>query len=221
MKLLRSFEEFTFEAVSWALFYPLTVWRILTRPLTMMAYSDAEQAKDPDVRYDEALSPVMLLLITIFAVNMVEGALHVDPFDDSKLLQSWFASPQILALCRAIVFSLIPLVAAGTLLRRTGVRLSREAIRPPFYAQCFLATPCCLAAGMGFTLLRRPDLPSPLGVALIVLASVWFLVTQTRWFRASLGVSWLNAVGTTLWALARAFLYLLALVLPLALVSAS
>jgi hypothetical protein len=53
MKLLRSFEEVIFEAISWLVFYPITVWRIAVRPLTTMAYSDAQQTDTDEGRYDD------------------------------------------------------------------------------------------------------------------------------------------------------------------------
>ncbi len=67
--------------------------------------------------------------------------------------QTLFASAQYLALFRALVFSLVPLVAAASSLRRKRWQISRETLRPPFYAKCYLATPCCIALGVGFALL--------------------------------------------------------------------
>jgi hypothetical protein len=217
MKLLRSFEEFTFEAVSWVVFYPLTLWRILTRPLRMMAYSDAEQQKNPDARYDESLSPLVLLLITIFAVHGIEAALNLEAKAPSLAVQSLLSSPQTLALFRAIAFSLIPLAAAVILLRRTGVKLSRDSLRPPFFAQCYLATPCCLAAGAGFVVMQRPDVLNAIGASLVVAAGAWFVFTQTRWFRQRLGVGWFSAAATTVWALVCALGCVVVLAAPLTL----
>ena len=57
LKTLRSFEELLFEAVSWLVFYPLTLWRILRGPLAAMDYSDREQSDSEERRYDDALSP--------------------------------------------------------------------------------------------------------------------------------------------------------------------
>lgn len=56
LKILRSFEEFLFEAISWLIFYPLTLWRVLRDPLAAMEYSDREQADAEERRYDDALS---------------------------------------------------------------------------------------------------------------------------------------------------------------------
>jgi len=219
MKLLRSFEEFIFEAVSWLVFYPITVWRIVTKPLTTMAYSDAEQRDTEEGRYDDALSPPLLLLVTVVTVSAIGTLLHTaDVKPVSKVTEVLMASPQNIALFRALAFSLVPLVAAATLLRRTDTRLSRETLRPPFYAQCYLATPCCLVIGIGFDIFRRDDLPNAVGATLLVAGSAWFLATQTRWFRSRLGVSWANAAWTTVWALIRAIAYLFLLLIPVALI---
>jgi len=219
MKLLRSFEEFVFEAVSWLVFYPLTVWRIVTRPLTTLAYSDAEQLDPEDRRYDDALSPPLLLLVTVVLMNAVGTMLHVsDVQATSKTTAVLFASPQNLALFRAIAFSLLPLVAAATFLRRTKTRLSRQTLRPPFYAQCYLATPCCIVLGLGQAIFRRPEMPNTVGAALMIAGGGWFLVTQTRWFHSRLGVGWPDAAWTATWALVRASAYLVLLLIPIALI---
>jgi len=36
MRLLQSLEELLYELVSWLVFYPVTLWRTLTRPREMM-----------------------------------------------------------------------------------------------------------------------------------------------------------------------------------------
>lgn len=219
MKLLRSFEDFIFEAVSWLIFYPLTVWRIVTRPLTTMAYSDGEQGETEARRYDEALSPPLLLLVTVVLVDAVANALHfADLKATSQTTAALLASPQNLTLFRAGVFSLLPLVAATTLLRRTNVPLSRETLRPPFYAQCYLATPCSLILGVGQAIFHRNDVPDAVGVAVGIAGAAWFLVTQTRWFHSRLGVSWVNAGLTTAWAVLRAAAFLFVILLPVALI---
>ncbi len=219
MKLLRSFEEFIFEAVSWLVFYPITVWRIVTRPLTTMAYSDAEQTDTEGGRYDDALSPPLLLLVTVVVVNGIAAALHVeDVHATSKVIRFLYESPQNLTLFRALVFSLLPLVAAATLLRRLNVRLSRETLRPPFYAQCYLAAPCSIALGLGQTIFHRPEVHDTVGAAVLILGAVWFLVTETRWFRSRLGASWANAAWTTVWSTLRAAAYLILLLIPVALI---
>lgn len=218
MKLLRSFEDFLFEAATWLIFYPLILWRILTRPLRTMAYSDAQQASSEERRYDDAISPPLVLVLTVVLLNVAGAALHSDaPKATSALGKALFGSPETLALVRSLVFSLAPLVAAATLLRRKGVHLSRETLRGPFYAQCYLAAPCAIMVSAGLAIFRRPDISDLAGAALVLVGTGWFVVTQTRWFARKLEISWPRALGVAVWALVEAWAYLLALLIPLAL----
>lgn len=42
LKLIQSLDELLYEIMSWLVFYPVTLWRTLTKPLTMMTYSETE-----------------------------------------------------------------------------------------------------------------------------------------------------------------------------------
>lgn len=217
MKLLRSFEEFLFEAASWLIFYPSILWRIFTRPLSTMAYSDAEQAQSEDVRYDDAMSPPLVLLLTVVWVNLLANALSPQALPaGTPLDKAVFGSAQTLALIRSLSFSLVPLVAAVTLLRRKSVAVSRETLRGPFYAQCFLAAPCAIMVSIGAAMFRRPDISNLAGAALFCAGGVWFFATQTRWFMQRLQLSWPEALGLAVWSVLKATVYLLALLTPLA-----
>ncbi|MDZ4373714.1 MAG: hypothetical protein U1C74_20150 [Phenylobacterium sp.] len=218
MVLLRSFEEFIFEAVSWLIFYPLVIWRIITRPLTTMAYSDAEQAQPDSERYNEALSPPLLLFVTVFAVSGLAALLHQEAPSDSVIIQALYSSVQYVALFRAIVFSATPLVAAAIYLHRTRQPVSRDTLRPPFYAQCYLATPVCIFLSLGNSIFHRNDVPDVIGVLLMAGGLIWFAITQVRWFRSRLGVTWIDATITTIAAVFLAFSYIFLLMTPIALV---
>lgn len=219
MKLLRSFEEFLFEATSWLVFYPLTFWRVLVHPLRTMAYSDAEQGDDEEGRYDDALTPPLFLLITVVLMNLIALVAHLPQPEASggTLRHAVFDSPQNAALFRALIFSLIPLVAAVTLLRRQGVRLSRQTLRPPFYAQCYLAGPCAAFTIGGGIIFLRDDLSNLLGLALILAGIAWFLTAQTLWFAGRLGIGRARAAGMAVGALLLALVILLAIMTPVAL----
>jgi hypothetical protein len=218
MKLLRSFEEFLFEATSWLVFYPLTLWRVLVHPLRTIAYSDAEQGDDEAGRYDDALTPPLFLLITVVLMNGIAMAAHIArPPGTGSLQHAIFDSPQNAALFRALIFSLIPLVAAVVLLRRQGVRLSRETLRPPFYAQCYLAGPCAVFLNGGGVIFQRHDIPNIYGLGLMLAGVAWFLTAQTRWFASRLEVGPLRAAGLAVGALVLALVCLVAIILPVAL----
>ncbi len=217
MKILRSLEDFLFEATSWLAFYPLTLWRVVTRPLTWMAYSDAEQSDEGEERYDRALSPPLLLLITVVLLNMIGTATHAVPETTSEVVKAINSTPENQALTRALVFSLLPLMAAVVMLRARGELLSREALRAPFYAQCYLAAPCAVILNTGIFIFAHEELSNALGVAVMAGGAAWFLVVQARWFSAKLAVSIFKgaafAVGSTL----AAVICLLAILTPIAL----
>lgn len=219
MKILRSFEEFLFEATSWLAFYPLTLWRIVTQPLTWMAYSDGEQSEEGEGRYDRALSPPLLLLITVVALNLVGTATHSIPeATASEVLKAINSTPENQALFRSLIFSLIPLVAAVVMLKSRGETLSRESLRAPFYAQCYLAAPCAVILNTGGFIFAHAELSNAIGATIMAAGAAWFLTAQTRWFAAKLGAGLpkaaLIAIASTLAATAG----LLAIVIPIALI---
>lgn len=217
LKLLRSFEDFLFEATGWLLFYPLTLWRIVRRPLAAMAYSDRQQSEPEERRYDEAMSPPMMLLITIVLANLVSTAFHVPPPEDSThLTHAITQSQQNLVLFRSLLFSLAPLVSAASLLHRQGKALSRQSLKAPFYAQCYLAAPCVSIVSTGGLILQRPDIPDALGAAIVIGGTAWFLWVQSAWFADKLEVPRLKGGLIGAWAMGRAVAYLIVLVIPLA-----
>ena len=65
VKILRAFEEFLYEVLTWLLFYPRTLWRVTRRPLEMTRYSDAEQHDKAEKQYDDAISPPLFLILTM------------------------------------------------------------------------------------------------------------------------------------------------------------
>jgi hypothetical protein len=218
LKIVRSIEEFIFEATTWLAFYPLTLWRIVRRPLATMEYSDREQAEPEERRYDDALSPPFVLLATVVIANTIAAAVHIPPAENaSALLKTMMGTPQNLILFRSLMFSLIPLVSALTLLRRQGRKISRESLRAPFYAQCYLAAPCAAFVSAGGIIFQRHDIPNWIGMAGMVGGALWFLIVQTRWFRKRLELGWGAAAFTAVWAVARALIYLFAMLVVIVL----
>ncbi|WP_426018273.1 hypothetical protein [Brevundimonas sp. DWR2-3-1b1] len=219
LKILRSFEEFLFEAVSWLVFYPLTLWRILRGPLAAMDYSDREQSDSEEHRYDDALSPPLFLLATIVIGNLIALALHVPPPQEtSETTHILLASQQNLVLFRSLAFSLIPLVAAVTLLRHEKKRISRETLRAPFYAQCYLAAVCAACVSVGGAIFQRPELPNAVGATIMIGGAAWFLFIQSHWFARRLNVSTAKGAGIAVSAAVRAVIYLFAVLIPVALI---
>lgn len=219
MKLLKSFEDFIFEAASWLIFYPLTLGRIMIHPLKAMEYSDREQSDDNEHRYDDALSPPLLLMVTILLSNLISAAVHIPPPDaTTSMLKTITATQQNLTLFRTLLFSLIPLIAASSLVRRQGKKLSRQTLRAPFYAQCYLAAFCAAFIAIGDIFLRRPELNNMVGGLIICGGVCWFLLVQTAWFARKLNTNRLKGMGIAVWATTRAIAYMMVIVIPVLMV---
>ncbi|MDG2530842.1 hypothetical protein [Caulobacter endophyticus] len=218
LKILRSFEELLFEAMTWLYFYPRTMLRIVTRPLTAMAYSDHEEGQPEDQRYDDALNPPVLLIITLAVANIIGWATHVpQPAGAAPLAKTIFDSQQNLLMFRCLLFGLTPLTVALTLLRKEGVAVSRKTLRRPFYAQCYLAAPTALALSLGLNAVLHGGAWAMAGYALILASGSWLLATETRWLSRRLGIGRPAAALMALGALARAAVYMLLIVIPAAL----
>ena len=198
VKILRSFEEFLYEVLTWLLFYPRTLWRVLCNPLAMMRYSDGEQNDAPENQYRAAISPPLFLIISIIVAHLLELGAH-----NSAALQagfrSFFQADQTFLLLRCIVFGLYPLTFAAALIRHLGVPLDRTSLRAPFFAQCYVGAPYALmlsAAGIGGRM-KDPLVVSVSGL-LLVAAAAWFLWGEARWFRDRLSLGLPRAFGMAL-----------------------
>ncbi|KQW58825.1 MULTISPECIES: hypothetical protein [unclassified Ensifer] len=201
MRLLKSIEELLYELVSWLLFYPLTMWRTLRQPQAMMRYADVELTDDVSEQYTETLSPPLFLLLA----HGVELGLvnQTTPWAPPPLL----ASHSNLLMFRAVAFSILPLLMAVKLLHRKGVRLTRHTLRAPFYSQCYITAPFALALSIG-TLLSRAENQKALaaGLAFILVAFVWYVIVETRWFKSDLGLSTSQAALRVVWTLFQALI---------------
>lgn len=219
LKILRSFEELLFEAMTWLYFYPRTMARIVARPLTAMAYSDHEEGQPEDQRYDDALNPPVLLIITLVMANIIGWATHVpQPAGASPLAKMIFDSQQNLLMFRCLLFGMTPLVFALTLLRKQSHAVSRRTLRKPFYAQCYLAAPTTLCVSLGLVAAQRTGTAwNAAGAVLVVSATVWLIVTEARWLSKHLKIARARATVMAVAALARALFYMLLIILPLAL----
>ena len=210
MKILKSLEEALYEVMVWLVFYPLTLWRVLTQPSYMMAYAADELDDEEDDRYSDKLSPPIFLAITLGLAHLLElgtGQVETEGFlaDDKNLLAF-----------RMITFSTFPLVLSVRLLRKRGDMLDRKALRGPFYAQCYVAAPFALVVGtaplLAFAVQGRNV--EALGGALLViaLAAIWYLVLQARWFARMLDYSFWRGLRSAVWSFLLAMLMTSALV---------
>jgi hypothetical protein len=208
MRLLKSIEELLYELVSWLLFYPLTMWRTLHQPQAMMRYADLELTDDVSEQYTETLSPPLFLLITLMLAHGVELGLvnQTTPWAPPPLL----ANDSNLLMFRAVAFSILPLLMAVKLLRHKGARLTRDTLRAPFFSQCYVTSPFALALSVGMLLTRTDNQTARVtGLACVLAAFAWYVIVETRWFKADLGLSTTGAVLRVVWTLLQALIAIL------------
>jgi hypothetical protein len=185
MGLLKSLDELLFEVMSWLVFWPVTLWRAVRHPLRMMRYASSELNDDPQHQYEDVLSPPLFLLLSLIVGHMIEVAL----VGDSVLVKSRAGLAGLinndtdLLAFRLGVFAIFPLMAAARALRSAKVPLTREALRRPFYAQCYVATPMALSLSIAGTFSRTVVIELQLLAALMALAGVvWFVSIEAIWF---------------------------------------
>ena len=72
MRILRSLEEFLYELVGWLVFYPRTFWRVLRHPAAIARYTRAELLKPEEGRFEETISPVLMLILSVALAHALE-----------------------------------------------------------------------------------------------------------------------------------------------------
>ncbi|CVI59345.1 Permeases of the major facilitator superfamily [Agrobacterium salinitolerans str. Hayward 0363] len=192
MKLLKSLEELLYELVSWLVFYPITLWRSVVTPLSMMRYADAELADRLEDQYDDTLSPPLFLLITLLASQALTNLLP--SVYDTTTAARQLGSGSNLLIARGVIFGVYPLCMAVALLRWKAMIITRNSLRPPFFSQCYVTAPFSLVLVSGFDLASMPNERGlAIGLTVIALATVWYAQAEVRWLKRELGVGALKA----------------------------
>lgn len=191
MKLLKSLEELLYEVMVMLVFYPRTLWLTIRYPQRMMDYADTELGDVQSEQYADTLSPPLFLMICLAISHGI--FVSVNPKGTSALPTMLSQADHLLAF-RLFLFSLFSLMMALRLLKLLGIPLDREALRAPFYSQCFVTAPVAMALGLSVSL---PYLLGPAGIwvacVMVALVAAWYLRQQAQWFRGKLAVGWLRA----------------------------
>lgn len=125
---LNSLDEFLYELMSWIVFFPVTMGKILRHPLQAMEYVGAQLALAQDDQYRAAVSPPVFLILTlmVFGINPVVASRH-----GLAGLVNDNTTPLLL---RLMLFGMFPLVLATRMVRKSELDLDRETLKAPFYA---------------------------------------------------------------------------------------
>lgn len=212
-QFLKSIDDLLYEVASWLVFYPVTLWRSFRHPLTMMDYATRELDRPDEERFDEALSPPILLLLTILVAHGFELSL----IGDSELVAKTTGFAGIISddtsliLLRLVAFASFPLIFAVRTVRRNG-RLTRSSLEPAFFSQCYANAPYALLVSLASTLWQLPDAASQTAAGLILVASALsFMAVETAWFRQVLRVSAAKAAAHAFISYLEAVAFMIAL----------
>lgn len=213
MKVLKSLEELLYELVSWLVFYPLTLWRSVMSPLAMMRYADLELADRPEDQYDDVISPPLFLLITLLIAQGVSTLLPRGAAETAAEA-AMAASDTNLLIARGVIFGIFPLAMAVTLLVSKGARVTRNALRPPFFSQCYVAAPFVFLLGLSIDLMLIPGGAwVGTGALVLAIAILWYGQAQVRWFRLDLEIGMTRAIARFLLAFVLAMVAALCIAL--------
>lgn len=218
VQLLKSLDDLLYEIISWVIFFPITLKRVLTRPLTMMDYSDEELRDRPQERFPDTLSPPLFLLLALLLSHGLELALGGgrNPIvENERGLASLIKDDSSLLVLRLLIFSLFPMMLANRLVRASQATVSRGRLKAPFYAQCFAAAPFALFVGLGTSISHQPwQWASAVGGVIVAGTFVGYLVVQIRWFDRHLDKPlWKCAVHALVAMLQAAILFVVVAVL--------
>lgn len=201
MKWINSLDELLYEVTSWLLFFPLTLWRAIVRPLAMMDYAEQQLALPEDEQYGGALSPPLFLALALLLAHGLTIALGQSDeiVANHHGLANAINDDASALVLRLIIFGAFPILAAARLVRRQHLPLDRVHLRLPFYAQCYSTTVLALALGVGTDFALMSSVPAEISGGFLILAGlVHYAVVQTRWFAAKLGAGHVRGLGAVM-----------------------
>lgn len=190
LKLLKSFEDFVYEALIWLILLPKTLWRVVLRPRQMVTYVQAEQTREGDDRYGDAISPPLLLILCVLVSHGIDLALRKQADQEmGTLAGEMLKSEQNLLLYRTMAFGIWSLAGSVWYMLHTRQPIHRVNLRNPFYEQCYLVAPFAMAMSVSTTFALSGGLLSAFGVGLALLALLWFFIAEWHWVRERAGLA--------------------------------
>jgi len=199
MQFLKSLDDLLYEIITWLVFYPVTLWRTIRHPFAMMAYADSELGDTPEQQYPDVLSPPIFLLLTLLLSHTIELALVGQSaiVAEKQGLAGLISDDTSLLLMRLLFFAVFPLIMAVAMLRWQKEKLTRDSLKPLFYAQCYPAGVFALVLGIGgvSTQFHGNQAFQVAGLGMTLSAFLWYGVLQTFWFAHALRISRLRGFG--------------------------
>ena len=189
---LSSLDELLYEVVSWLVFFPVTLWRIVRRPLATMRYAEEELRLEQEQQYRSTVSPPITLIIAILISQAISLAVDgINPIVAShRGLADLVDDNTSLLLLQILLFTVFALVMATRKVRQSDIPLDRDTLKPAFYAQCYATAPFALLVGLGsMSFSEHAPLMQLVGLAALSAGLFAFGTVQILWFRRELGQS--------------------------------
>lgn len=192
LQLLNSLDELLYELMSWFIFFPLTMWRLLRRPLETMRYAEEQLLLEQDRQYRGTVSPPVMLILTVALIQGI--SLAVDGTNailtNRHGLAGLVNDNTSLFLLRLVLFSSFALILATRKVQQSSVDLDRDTLKPAFYAQCYAIAPFALLIAVGLEAAIQPQQTLQItGLLTFVGALVFYGIVQIRWFQRELDQS--------------------------------
>lgn len=179
------------------MFYPRTFWRILWHPGAIARYTRMELQQEPDRQFQETISPVLMLILSVALAHAMELAFKLKmPPIASPVGQLLFGSEQGLLLTRSAVFCVYALGAALGTLRQERRSVTRDSLREPFSIHAFLVCPFLVLFSVGMLLVRTQTHWSGIaGHGIVAFSIVWYLLARTIAYRTLYRSGWIKALA--------------------------
>ncbi|NOH04751.1 MAG: hypothetical protein HND47_23660 [Chloroflexi bacterium] len=137
-KLFKSVEDAVYEVMVWLLLLPKTLIRVAFRPKWAMTYIDKEWEKEPDDRFDEYLSPVMLWLVSaVIPITLFFILVGPDITSADDLLKAFSSSIYQVT----FYMMLIPFVYIVWVEWLNKDPIKRSKLKISFYRHCYALAP--------------------------------------------------------------------------------
>lgn len=197
-KIIEQLDEILYQVVSWLIFYPITLWRMIRAPLKTMQAAERELVESESKQFEDIVPPPLFLLLTILLVHAIELGAAGDNgvIASTRGLSRLISSDTSLIVFRILMFSILPLAASVRLIKARGGQVDTKSLKGPFYAQCYAAGLFVLLSdGLALLIERHLSFEDPHYYAILAASLIWLLVVEARWFVAELGCSLVKGLG--------------------------
>lgn len=195
---LNTLDDLLYELMSWLVFFPITLWRIVTRPLSTLRYAEDQLSLEPALQYRGTVSPPIMLILAILLSQALAISIEgTNPIVASKHGMSALVSDNTtLLLLRIFLFGIFAVAAASWKVHRSEQPVDRDTLKPPFYAQCYLVAPLALLVGIGSVCASHYDgTVRTAGWLLQGATLIFYGLVQTAWLRRELRQSLLRSLA--------------------------